>query len=1397
VAFLAGGCVLWCGAATADLNAGWTFSRNGGAPETVDLPHDGAIAGPFDQALENSTGLLPYFGHAVYTKKIAAPTDGNRSAFLDIGGAMSEAKVFVNGRLAVERPYGYSSFRVPLDGFLRAGDANEIRIEVDPKFKSARWYPGVGLYRGVKLVTLDRRAHVAYHGLCVRTEGNRADVSVELEGPEKDRATWSARIVGEEGLTVPSPKLWSPETPNLYELEVTVKLGTETVDVQRVRFGFRTLRFDPTDGFFLNGVHRQMKGVCLHHDLGSLGAAFDRGAARRQLSILKEMGCDAIRTSHNPPAEELLDLCDEMGLLVMDEAFDMWETYKCANDYARFFRDWHERDLVDFLKRDRNHPCVVMWSIGNEVMEHSEGAHKRGRVADGLRIGRTLRDIVRRYDDRPVTCGYWNAQALTNGMADVVDVFGANYLPEHYAEFKGRQGVIGSETCSMVSSRGVYFFPLEEGFFADPTPRPLRGGYRWNQVPSYDVSALRPNNYSPDVEFAYQDANPHVYGEFVWTGFDYLGETDPWGQPGSPAKNSYYGIIDLCGFPKDRYFNYQAHWRPDLPMAHIVPNRWDFTAAELQPSASNLQPSTFNLQPVLPVHVYTSGDEAELFVNGVSQGRLKKAKGQYRLKWQNVVYRPGEIKVVAYRNGRVWAEETVRTAGAPVTVKATHKTWDELDYWTFTAVDADGNPATTGSLRLRFRVRNGSLVGVGNGDPTDHDSLKGDTIRTFSGLAQAIVRRRPGVEPELTWTVVPAEAPVRTSKDVLTVSPDGRNEIAVGTNLAVRVLRDGKAVLSTPPLGMTIDGVAPFKAGKAVRRTLSGTLATPVYKKASVELSANVTEIDVGEAFVLETIARNDGVAWRFVAARDGRLTVRDEQASVCFADRTILYPGATSTFEHSYETMYGRFEVGRETGEKDKKWFVPLTGKTWGDVWFALKDVDVRDYPGWYLTPADKDGRSASVFPCVPVEEEIVPDLRHRRVKGHHAYIAETSGRRAFPWRAVALGDRAGALAEGDLFYALAAPAQGDWSWVKPGLCAWDWWTEWEVGDASFKGGPNTETYLWWIDFAAEHKLPYFLIDGGWAKNLDVAQVRDEVDLPRVLAYAEEKGVGIILWSSWSQLWGRQEEMFSRYSAMGVKGFKIDYFDRDDQTEARFLEETAACAAKYRLLVDWHGCQPPNGLQRTYPNIVNWEGVWGLEMTKFKMLPEMPAHDVRLVFTRFLAGPADYTPGAMRCRLPNTFTPDRYHPCVCGTLAHQLALYAVFEAPLQMISDSPVQYRRRPDVIRFLATFPTTWDETRVLAGSPEPGDVAVVARRKGKTWFVGAAAGGKARALTLDTAFLGDGVWKVEAFGDGPSVKDDPSDCRRQDVSGFRAGDPLKISLAAGGGWAGQFVLMDSIRK
>ena len=718
------------------LTDGWTFSRDGGPFVGVRVPHDAAIAGPFDRSLDSPTGLLRYFGHGEYRRTLVRLRDAGKALFLEVDGAMHHARVLVNGTEAGGRPYGYSSFSVRIDPFLRDG-TNELRVVVDAPEDSARWYPGFGLYRNVRLVEADARAHVAYNGVRVRTEGGDVKVEVEIEGERKDDAVWSARVVGESGLTVEKPRWWSPETPNLYEVEVVVKVDGKAVDSYRQRFGFRTLSFDPEKGFFLNGVHRQMKGVCLHHDLGPLGAALDVGALRRQLAIMKEMGADAIRTSHNPPAPELLDLCDEMGLMVMDEAFDVWEVPKRSKDYSLDFAAWHERDLTDLVKRDRNHPSVVMWSVGNEVKEHYEW--REGLVAAGRRIGRELTEIVHRYDDRPVTLACFNAEAVTNGMAGTVDVFGANYLPEQYAAFRGRQGVIGSETCSMVSSRGEYFFPLGEGFADDPTPRPMaRDGIRDHQVSSYDLYSFRANNYAPDVEFAFQERNPHVYGEFVWTGFDYLGGTDPWGEKGTPSKNSYYGIVDLCGFPKDRYYLYQAQWRPDLPMAHLLPH-WTWPGRDGQ---------------VTPVHVYTSGDEAELFLNGRSAGRLKRRPFQYRFRWDGVVYEPGELKVVVWKGGHPWAEDVVRTAGSPVDVRAAKETWGDLDYWSFTALDDKGRISPVGSLRLEFTVRNGELAGVCNGDAADNDSFGGRSIRTFHGFCQAVVRRTDATVPELTWRVV-------------------------------------------------------------------------------------------------------------------------------------------------------------------------------------------------------------------------------------------------------------------------------------------------------------------------------------------------------------------------------------------------------------------------------------------------------------------------------------------------------------------------------------------------------------------------------------------------------------------------------------------------------------------
>ena len=693
--------VAFCARAFAsDFHENWRFRREGREWQTVTIPHDDAIRHDFDPAkYDTGCGALPCFGRAEYEKTFSVSpdewrrlADGAESWRLEFDGVMAGATVEVNGQAACSRPWGYASFVVPLDGFVREG-ANIVRVHIDAKERSSRWYTGFGIYRDARLVKKPAD-HVVPGSVAIWAESVTADAATV-------KATWEMSKGGkrEKSFIVEKPMLWSPETPHLY----TVELGGETF-----RYGIRTLRFDKDEGFFLNGRHRQMRGVCLHHDLGVFGAAFEPEAARRQLALLKGMGCDAIRTSHNFPAPGLLDLCDEMGFMVMDEAFDEWSTPKVRNGMAKLWDEWHEREIADFVRRDRNHPCVVMWSAGNELAEDTKPA----LAALGAATGRELTALFHANDPegRPVTAGHWKPQTITNGIAGATDVFGANYLPQRYAEFKGRQMIVGTETCSVVSSRGVYAFPIDDKKAVT------------NQVPSWDMCPMHPNDYIPDVEFAAQDANPHVFGEFVWTGFDYLGEPDPW--RGS-ARSSYFGIFDLCGFPKDRYWLYRAKWRPDEPTAHILPH-WNWKAGMK-----------------IPVHVYTSGDEAELFVNGVSQGRKRKGRGDYRFVWDDVPFERGEVRVKTWRGGIEWAEDARVTAGAFHHLEWTDECWGEkFVFRTVRAVDEAGTLVTDAAVEVDLPPPDGCEVfGTCNGDAAELRSLRAPKVKTFSGMALVVYKR--------------------------------------------------------------------------------------------------------------------------------------------------------------------------------------------------------------------------------------------------------------------------------------------------------------------------------------------------------------------------------------------------------------------------------------------------------------------------------------------------------------------------------------------------------------------------------------------------------------------------------------------------------------------------------
>ncbi len=742
----------------------------------LDLPHDWGIEGPFRQEYLGETGKLAWWGQAWYRKSVYVDAaDLGKRFFLELDGAMSFSTVWCNGRLVGGWPYGYTSYRIDLTSALEPGE-NTLAIRLDNPPESSRWYPGGGIYRNVWLTKSDP-VGLAWWGTYVTTphvSSDRASVNLRIElrnnGPEPASVTVTTElfVLGPDGaavgdvldctdtriealrdgqtlvqtFVVDTPRLWSPAHPDRYLAVTTVRCGERITECYSTPFGIRRAEFTH-EGFFLNGERMMLQGVCLHHDLGALGTAINRSALIRQLRILREMGANAIRTAHNPPAPELLELCDSMGLLVLDEFTDTWRIPKKPNGYALLFDDWWEADFTAMIRRDRNHPSVIAWSIGNETGEQWH--------PQTYGIARQLTDLAHREDpSRPTTFGsnYW--LAASNEFRHTVDLFGFNYKPMLYAAFcrdNPFQPFLGSETASCISTRGFYVFPLSDD---------KSQGRADFQVSSYDRSA--PDwSTPPDAEFEGLDRNPTAAGEFVWTGFDYLGEPTPYnddytvlenfsdpeararaaeelarlGRLRIPSRSSYFGIVDLAGFPKDRYYLYQSRWRPDLPMAHILPH-WTWPGRE---------------GAVTPVHVYTSGDAAELFVNGRSQGVRRKGPFEYRLRWDSVRYEPGEVRVVTWRNGTLWAESRVETAGKAAFVELAsdrptmRADGEDLLFVTAKITDREGRFVPQAAVRLDFSVEGPvRIVATDNGDPTSHAPFRSSSLKTFNGLALVILR---------------------------------------------------------------------------------------------------------------------------------------------------------------------------------------------------------------------------------------------------------------------------------------------------------------------------------------------------------------------------------------------------------------------------------------------------------------------------------------------------------------------------------------------------------------------------------------------------------------------------------------------------------------------------------
>ncbi|OAA58081.1 Glycoside hydrolase, subgroup, catalytic core [Niveomyces insectorum RCEF 264] len=773
--------------------------------ETVSVPHDWAIKGPFNApGVSGGMGRLPSNGVGWYRRNLTVTEAdlSGRSLFLDVDGAMSYAAVWLNGKLVGGWPYGYASFRLDLTPYAKVGSDNLLAVRLDNALSNSRWYPGAGIYRNVWLIKVDQ-THVGQFGTYITTPSVTAEsatvnlaVNVDNRGnatssvdvvttvhvydPSTDAAaqaavaTFPAATVHvaaggtaavNGSTTLANPQLWGPppdQTPHLYVAVTTLSVNGVAVDTYETRFGVRTVTYEASTGLAVNGKHVRVQGTNNHHDHGALGAAFHVRAAERQLEMLQELGCNALRTSHNPPAPELLDLADRMGFVVLDEIFDCWNNAKTTNDFHRIFADWHEADLRAFLRRDRNHPSVVVWSYGNEIGEQTSAAVRP--------LAQSLHDIVRAEDPtRPCTASM-NAASAGSAFADVMDVESLNYqgeglgtstsssFPSFHRAYPGKM-IWTSESSSAVSTRGTYVFPITGAVSA--TAGPASGeDVAQLYVSAYELYATSWGS-SPEKVFAAQDAHPYVAGEFVWTGFDYLGEPTPF----DAARSSYFGILDLAGFPKDRYYLYQARWRPTRPVAHILPH-WTW------PDRAGL---------VTPVHVFAAADAAELFVNGQSAGRLTRAAAHpYRFRWDNVTYAAGDLRVVTYRNGTQWAVATRTTAGSAAALHMTadrtmlrsdSRLSDDLAYVRVAVVDTNGETAPHASDAVTFAVTGaGELAATDNGDPTDMTVFSTPTRKAFNGLALAIVRVKPGAAPGQTITVSASAAGLTGAQVTLTLA---------------------------------------------------------------------------------------------------------------------------------------------------------------------------------------------------------------------------------------------------------------------------------------------------------------------------------------------------------------------------------------------------------------------------------------------------------------------------------------------------------------------------------------------------------------------------------------------------------------------------------------------------
>ncbi len=763
-----------------NFNRDWKFAKgNHAGAESMDyndstwqkvrLPHDWAISGPFNPKEDGYAGKLPWWGVGWYRKTFTLDKadEGKsfdvaqgRRVYFDFDGVMAFPQVYVNGKRAGQWDYGYMSFRVDATPYVKFGQDNVIAVYVDTRRHGTRWYPGAGIYRKVTM-TVCEPVHVAHWGTYITTpevsdksaavrvrtnvenhldKDSEISVSVILLDPDnRPTATGGKTVIVpadgsreiDQSFTVKNPQRWDVTSPKLYTARTIVRIDNEVVDTDTTAFGIRSFEFTADDGFHLNGRRVQLHGVCLHHDQGPLGAAFYTRAMERQLEIMRDMGVNAIRTSHNPPAPELLELCDRMGFVVWDEAFDKWGKTADRIDGSPPLEEYGEKQIRNFVMRDRNHPCIVVWSIGNEI--NAQPSDPEGVTPERVKF---MSDFVRKYDPtRPVGMACCFPNQVAHSMFDALDLTGWNYQ-RRYARFRQRypdKPIIYSESASALSTRGFYELSLRQN---------KRQYSKQFQVDSYDRNSAQWSDIA-DREFELMQKDKFVAGEFVWTGFDYLGEPTPYSKE---ARSSYFGIVDLVGIPKDRFYLYRSYWRPDTLTVHILPH-WNWPDRVGQN---------------VPVYVYTNGDSVELFLNGKSLGRKIKNKDarlvpyyaiidKYRLCFNDVNYEPGELKAVAYKDGKEIGQAVMRTAGEPAKIRLTpdrtelKATGDDLCYILVEALDADGTLCPLAENMIRFKIDGpAQILGVGNGNPLSLEPFQADYRKLFYGKAMLILRTKEG-----------------------------------------------------------------------------------------------------------------------------------------------------------------------------------------------------------------------------------------------------------------------------------------------------------------------------------------------------------------------------------------------------------------------------------------------------------------------------------------------------------------------------------------------------------------------------------------------------------------------------------------------------------------------------